>query len=74
VHGPLPHWADNEDRGTGGRPGQFSALPPLGALLADKAFDSDGLRKELQVRGAPAVISPKGNRKNRRSSDREACK
>src|SRR4029434_7627733 len=31
------------------------------ALLADKAFDSDGLRTELDNRGAVAVIPPKAN-------------
>ncbi len=33
------------------------------ALLADKAFDADWLRKELDERGAMAVIPPKANRK-----------
>ena len=32
------------------------------ALLADKAFDSDWLRAELDQRGAIAVIPPKANR------------
>ena len=32
------------------------------ALLADKAFDSDGFRTELGNRGAVAVIPPKANR------------
>ena len=32
------------------------------ALLADKAFDSDGFRTELDNRGAVAVIPPKANR------------
>jgi transposase len=32
------------------------------ALLADKAFDSDGIRAELDDRGAVAVIPPKANR------------
>ena len=32
------------------------------ALLADKAFDSDGVRTELDNRGAAAVIPPKANR------------
>jgi transposase len=32
------------------------------ARLADKAFDSDGLRTELDNRGAVAVIPPKANR------------
>jgi transposase len=33
------------------------------ALLADKAFDIDWLRAELNERGAVAVIPPKANRK-----------
>jgi transposase len=34
----------------------------FGALLADKAFDADWLRAELNERGALAVIPPKSNR------------
>lgn len=33
------------------------------ALLADKAFDADWLRKELDERGVAAVIPPRSNRK-----------
>lgn len=33
------------------------------ALLADKAFDADWLRDELNERGALAVIPPRSNRK-----------
>ena len=33
------------------------------ALLADKAFDNDALRLNLNERGALAVIPPKANRK-----------
>jgi len=33
------------------------------ALLADKAFDIDWLRAELDKRGAQAIIPPKANRK-----------
>jgi transposase len=36
------------------------------ALLADKAFDADWLRTELNQRGATAVIPPKANRKQLR--------
>ena len=32
------------------------------ALLADRAFDLDWLRAELDARGATAVIPPKANR------------
>jgi len=34
----------------------------LGALLGDKAFDSDWLRLELNMRGALAVIPPMSSR------------
>ena len=34
----------------------------IGALIADKGFDNDVLRQELDVRGATAVIPPKANR------------
>jgi transposase len=34
----------------------------FGALLADKAFDSDVIRADLADRGAVAVIPPKANR------------
>lgn len=34
----------------------------FGALLADKAFDTDSLRAELNDRGTIAVIPPKANR------------
>ncbi len=33
------------------------------ALLADKAFDADWLREELDERGAATVIPPRSNRK-----------
>ena len=38
-------------------------------LLADKAFDADWLLKELNDRGAKAVIPPKSNRKIQRIFD-----
>ena len=41
----------------------------FGALLADKAFDSDWLLKDLDERGATAVIPPKSNRKMLRDYD-----
>lgn len=34
----------------------------FGALLGDNAFDHDGLRAELNKRGASAVIPPKADR------------
>lgn len=40
------------------------------ALLADKAFDTDWLLKEIDDRGVTAVIPPKSNRKVTRSFDR----
>jgi len=36
----------------------------IGALIGDKAFDSDWLRLELNERGALAVIPPNGSRAN----------
>jgi transposase len=39
------------------------------ALLADKAFDVDWLREDLNERGAVAVIPPKSNRKNQYQYD-----
>ena len=53
-------------------PGQRNdiiGVPPLidgldfSALLADKAFDADWLREELDQRGCVAVIPPRSNRK-----------
>jgi len=35
---------------------------PLRHLIADKGFDNDALRQELDTRGATAVIPPKANR------------
>ena len=47
---------------------------PFAALLADKAFDSDGLLRELQVPGATALIPAKANRKEGRAYDKQAYK
>ena len=46
-------------------------LCQLGALLADKAFDADGLVKDLTRRGSKVVIPPCGNRKAPREYDKE---
>ena len=46
----------------------------FGALLADKAFDADWLLKELDERGAAAVIPPKSNRREKRDYDTEMYK
>ena len=43
----------------------------LGALLADKAFDADGLVKDLTERGSKVVISPRSNRKAPHEYDKE---
>lgn len=40
------------------------------ALLADKAFDADWLREELDDRGAMAVIPPRANRKIQHAYDK----
>jgi len=42
----------------------------FGALLADKAFDADWLRTELDERGALAVIPPRRHRKKQINVDR----
>ena len=44
------------------------------ALLADKAFDADWLREELNQRGASAVIPPKANRKQQFAYDKDMYK
>ena len=41
------------------------------ALLADKAFDVDWLRAELNQRGTTAVIPPKANRNRRIPYDKD---
>ncbi len=43
----------------------------FGALTADRAFDADWLLKELEERGAEAVIPPKKNRRQIRDYDRD---
>ena len=44
------------------------------ALLADKAFGTDGLLQDVDARGATAVIPPKANRKIQREYDEEIYK
>jgi transposase len=46
----------------------------IDALLADKAFDNDWLRAELNRRGAIAVIPPKASRKDPMDCDFEMYK
>jgi transposase len=45
-----------------------------GAVIADKAFDSDALVRAVERRGAEAVIPPKKNRKVRRGYDKHLYK
>ena len=61
-------------------PGQAHDLPVVpkllkglsfGAVVGDKAFDADWLVKELDRRGAEAVIPSRKNRKEPRDHDRE---
>lgn len=60
-----------------GRPHDTVGVEPLitdvyfDALLADKAFDVDWLRAELNQRGASAVIPPKANRKQKLDYDKD---
>jgi transposase len=42
----------------------------IAALIADKAFDNNWLREQLDDRGATAVIPPKSNRLRRIAFDR----
>ncbi len=55
-------------------------VPPLiegvtfGALLGDRAFDTDWLRADLDARGAVAVIPPKASRKPLIHCDRAMCR
>lgn len=46
----------------------------FGALIADKAFDNNWLRAELNDRGALAVIPPNGSRAKTIPYDREIYK
>ena len=41
------------------------------ALLADKAFDADWLREEMDQRGARAVIPPRANRRQQFAYDKD---
>ena len=41
----------------------------IGALIGDKGFDNDWLRRELDERGALAVIPPKANRQRNIACD-----
>ena len=43
-------------------------------LIADRAYDSNALRDELQERGATAVIPPRANRIEEIAYDREMYK
>jgi transposase len=44
-------------------PVMLDAVPAANELLADKAYDSDWLREELESRGTRAVIPNKDDRK-----------
>ena len=41
-------------------------LPDPGAMLADRGYDSDGIRNDLERRGGDPVIPTKANRKIQR--------
>ncbi len=45
-----------------------------GHLLADRAFDADGLRNDLTDRGITPIIPPKSNRKFPTEFDKETYK
>lgn len=46
----------------------------FGALLADRAFDTDWLLLDLEERGSEAVIPPKRSRLKQRDFDKEMYK
>jgi transposase len=46
----------------------------LGAVIADKAFDSDAFVAKLEARGAEAVIPPRKNRTEPREYDKHLYK
>ncbi len=50
---------------------RLTAGLPFGALTADRAFDAGRLLKELEERGAEAVIPPRKNRRQIRDYDRD---
>jgi transposase len=39
-------------------------LPPPKVLIADKGYDSDAIRRDVEARGGTPVIPPRRNRKN----------
>jgi len=43
--------------------------PPARVLLADRGYDSDAIRQDMQDRGGVAVISARKNRKVRETVD-----
>ena len=43
----------------------------VGAVLADKGYDADHLRKKIQEQGAESVIPPRRNRKSQGNYDTE---
>jgi len=63
-----------------GQRGEITGVPDLieglsfDALMADKAFDADNLRKSLRENGTEAVIPAKRNRKVHIPHDEEAYK
>lgn len=67
---------------TGGQAHDAKAFPELlrlvgervGAVLADKGYDSDAIRDELLGHGILPVIPPKANRKDPPSYDRARYK
>jgi transposase len=54
-------------------PSLIAAVQPK-CLLADKAYDSDAIRDDLEGRQAEAVIPPKANRKDPPDFDKEKYK
>ncbi len=55
-------------------PGQRHDMVGVASLIEGIEFDADGLRAELDQRGAAAVIPPKANRKQQHPYDKEMYK
>ena len=52
----------------------LAAIPPANHVIADKGYDSDGLRTWLSERGTTPVITPRSNRKVQLAFDRAIFK
>jgi transposase len=49
----------------------LARLPPCQILHADKGYDSNAIRRQVEGRGAIPNIPPKANRKHKRDYDKD---